>query len=164
MANNKTMSNNLTLAENDKLKKAISLITVLIAGADGNIEKEELTWAKKIAGVREYGPPTKLHGFYQEVGVDYDESVNALIETLPKDTSERTAMISTKLKELNPILAKLDNNMAHAYYKSFTSFAEHVAKATGGFLGFFSVSSEEKSLVNLPMLDVIEYDESAEEE
>ena len=158
------MSNNLTLVENDKLKKAISLITVLIAGADGKIETEELTWAKKIAGVREYGPPTKLHGFYQEVGVDYDEAVTALIETLPEDTKERTEAISKRLEELNPILAKLDNATAHAYYKSFTSFAEHVAKATGGFLGFFSVSAEEKSLINLPMLDVIEYDESAEEE
>lgn len=158
------MSNNLTIAENDKLKKAISLITILIAGADGNIEKDELTWAKKIAGVREYGPPTLLHGFYQEVGVDYDETVNGYLETLPEDTAERTSIISEHLSELNPILAKLDNQMAHAYYKSFTSFAEHVAKATGGFMGFFSVSAEEKSLMTLPMLDVIEYDETAEEE
>lgn len=158
------MSNNLTLAENDKLKKAISLITVLISGADGNIEREELTWAKKIAGVREYGPPSKLHGFYQEVGVDYEETVNGLIDTLPNDTAERTAEISERLAELNPILAKLDNPTAHAYYKSFTSFAEHVAKATGGFMGFFSVSAEEKSLMNLPMINVIELDESAEEE
>lgn len=158
------MSNNLTLAENDKLKKAISLITVLIAGADGNIETEELTWAKKIAGVREYGPPSKLHGFYQDVGVDYEETVNGLIDSLPKDTTERNSVISTELKQLNPILAKLDNATAFAYYKSFTTFAEHVAKATGGFLGFFSVSAEEKSLMTLPMIDVIEYDESAEEE
>lgn len=158
------MSNNLTTAENDKLKKAISLITVLIAGADGNIEKEELTWAKKIAGVREYGPPTKLHGFYQEVGVDYEETVNSLIDTLPQEANERTAVISEKLAELNPILAKLDNSTAHAYYRSFVTFAEHVAKATGGILGFFSVSSEEKSLMTLPMIDVIEFDESAEEE
>ena len=158
------MSNNLTTVENDKLKKAISLITVLIAGADGNIEKEELTWAKKIAGVREYGPPTILHRFYQEVGVDYEETVNSLIATLPQETNERTAVISEKLAELNPILAKLDNGMAYAYYKSFVTFSEHVAKATGGILGFFSVSSEEKSLMTLPMIDVIEFDESAEEE
>lgn len=158
------MSNKLTLAENDKLKKAIPLITVLIAGADGNIEKEELTWAKKIAGVREYGPPSKLHGYYQEVGVDYEEVINGLIDTLPEDTAERTNIISERLAELNPILAKLDASLGHAYYKSFVSFAEHVAKATGGFLGFFSVGTEEKTLINLPMLDVIEYDESAEEE
>jgi len=164
VAYNKTMNNNLTLAEKDKLKKSISLITVLIAGADGNIEKEELTWAKKIAGVREYGPPTKLHSFYQDVGVDYEENVNALIDTLPADVAERTKVISDRLAELNPILAKLDNDIASAYYKSFITFAEHVAKATGGILGFFSVSSEEKSLITLPMIDVIEYDETAEED
>ncbi len=158
------MENNLTLEENGKLKEAIALITVLIAGADGNIEKEELTWAKKIAGVREYGPPSKLHGFYQEVGLDYEEKVNGLIETLPTDVKERTEQISQKLSDLNPILAKMDNGLAHAFYKSFTTFAEHVAKATGGVLGFFSVSAEEKNLMSLPMLNVIELEEISEEE
>lgn len=158
------MSNNLTIDENKTLKSAISLITVLIAGADGNIEQEELTWAKKIAGVREYGPPSKLHGYYQDVGVGYEDDVKNLIKTLPEEVSERTAIITERLTALNPILAKIDNSMAHAYYKSFTSFAEHVAKSTGGFLGFFSVSTEEANLINLPMINPIELLDVAEEE
>jgi tellurite resistance protein len=44
------------LSENEKseLSDALALITVLIAGADGNFEKEELEWAEKVTHIRSY--------------------------------------------------------------------------------------------------------------
>jgi len=158
------MNHKLTPEEGEQLRKAIAQITILIAGADGNIEKQELSWAKKISQIREYNHPVELNEYYKSVGTDYDELVSSMIEALPKDTAERTASLSESLTQLNPILAKLDNEDAHFYYKSFKTFAEYVAKATGGILGFFSVSSEEKSLMSLPMITPIELDEAAEEE
>ena len=35
-------------------KDAIGWITVLIAGADGNIDKEETAWAEKLTKIRSY--------------------------------------------------------------------------------------------------------------
>ena len=50
----------------DVTKKAITWITILIAGADGEIEKEETEWAKKIAHIRSYHNPNELTPFYEE--------------------------------------------------------------------------------------------------
>ncbi len=158
------MNHKLTPEEGEQLRKAIAQITILIAGADGNIEKQELSWAKKISQIREYNHPVALNDYYKSVGTDYDQLVSNMISDLPNDTKERTAALSASLAELNPILAKLDNDDAYFYYKSFTSFAEYVAKATGGILGFFSVSSEEKSLMSLPMITPIVLEEASEEE
>ena len=158
------MNHKLTPEEGELLRKAIAQITILIAGADGEIEKQELSWAKKISQIREYNHPVALNDYYKSVGTDYDELVASMISDLPNETEARTAALTESLSALNPILAKLDNGDAHFYYKSFRSFAEYVAKATGGILGFFSVSSEEKSLMTLPMITPIELEEAAEEE
>ena len=64
-------------------------------------------------------------------------------------------LISDKLAKLNKILASLDNATAYALYKSFITFAEHIAKASGGFLRFGSISSQEKKWISLPMLNPI---------
>jgi len=44
------------------------------------------------------------------------------------------------------------------------SFAEHIAKASGGIMGFFSVNAAEAKLIQLPMLHPIIYTPSQEEE
>jgi hypothetical protein len=53
------------------------------------------------------------------------------------------------------ILAHLDNNLAHKMYISLKSFAEHVAKASGGFLRFATISGHERKWINLPMIEPI---------
>lgn len=138
-----------------KLKDAVALITVLISGADGDFDSEELSWAEKVTKIRSYKMSEDLIGFYQEVGKDFHEKLEAAIEAFPKDVHTRTHLISERLEMLNPILAKLDPKVAYHLYKSYLSFAEHVAKASGGFLGFFSVSSDESDLMKLPMLTPI---------
>jgi len=144
----------LSDAEFDKLKDAISLITVYIAGADGNIDEDELKWAEKITSIRGYSTPDGLKDFYEEVGKDFQERVTNYVESLTDlDTRNKTA--EEKLAELNPILAKLDTRVGAAMYTSYTSFATHVAKASGGFLGFFSIGPEEKAVLDLNMITPI---------
>ena len=72
------------------------------------------------------------------------------------DISEIQASLSSKLASLNPILAKLENDIAVDLYESYLSFAVHVAKSSGGFLGMMSISAEEKELIGLTMLNKIE--------
>ena len=141
----------------DVTKKAITWITILIAGADGEIEKEETEWAKKIAHIRSYHNPNELTPFYEEVGKDFSSILNNLLDQLPPGTNDRQELLIRQLSKLNNILPLLDNNLGHLLLKSYRSFAKHVAKASGGFWGFLSVGKEEDKLIDLPMLNDIPF-------
>jgi uncharacterized protein (DUF4415 family) len=151
------------LSESDyqKLKDAIAEITIYIAGIDGKIDAEEMQWAEKVAEIRTYKMHKDLLEFYQEVGKDYHEKINNLLNTYPKDYRDRNSIIESKLVELNPILASLEPKVGARLYDSYLSFAQHVAKASGGFLGFFSIGAKEKAVLNLPMIApiIFEYEE-----
>ena len=138
-------------------KDAIAWISVLIAGADGKIDDEEKEWAAKVAHIRSYHNPNELTPFYEEVGKEFDSKMTQLLANVPLDVKERTAVLSRKLEQLNDILPQLDNNLGYHLVKSYRSFAEHIAKASGGFLGFFSVSAAESKLISLPMINEIEW-------
>ncbi len=147
----------LSDSEFEKLKDAIALITVYIAGADGSIEEDEINWAEKITHIRSYSLPEGLKDFYKEVGEDFHDKVLNYIETFKGDVNKRNSEIANRLAQLNPILSKLDPKLGAELYKSFKSFAKHVAKSTGGFLGFFSIGPEEAKLLDLDMITPIEY-------
>ena len=155
---------NLSEQDYSKLKDAIPLITLLIGGADGDLDQNEKAWAEKVTKIRAYKMSEDLIGFYREVGVDYHERLEHFIESLPNEVDERTSKISSMLEELNPLLSTIDETVAYHLYKSYKSFAKHVAKASGGLFGFFSIGPEEKALLGLPMLDAISKPEGYDEE
>lgn len=148
--------NKLTETEKQQLVDAIPLITILVAGADGKIDEDELEWAKKVTEIRSYDFSSKLTEYFKLVGEGFAARLEALTSSLPKETAERTQAISTQLAALNPILHKMDIHDAAIYYKNFRSFAEHVAKASGGILGFGRVDAAEAAVLKLPMLEVFE--------
>lgn len=143
-------------AQKKLLIDAIAQITVLIAGADGIIDTAETAWATKLTKIRSYASEELLNEFYQNVGKTFTEDLNAKILALPKETDPRTSVLVEELTLLNEPLAKLPNPIGAALYESYTSFAKHVAEASGGFLRMWSVSGEEKKLMSLPMLTPIE--------
>lgn len=148
--------------EKTLLTDAIPLITVLIAGADGNIDSDEKEFAAKIMKIRGYKHPPILESYYGLVGEKFSARVDELISSLPIGTEERSKHISDELAKLNDIFPKMEILNAAHLYKSFTTFAEHVAKASGGFLGFGAVSRAEGKFVKLPMVHTIEMPEGAE--
>lgn len=149
----------LTESEYQKLKDAIALITVYISGADGEIEAEETEWAAKITRIRSYNTPDALLEFYKEVGEDFQGKLDSYIADLPKHPHTRNPIIEERLENLNPILASLPKKLGAELYDSYVSFAKHVAKATGGFLGFFSIGPKEAELLDLKMISPIVYTE-----
>jgi len=154
--------NKLSNAEYDQLKEGLSLIAVLMAGADGKIEEEEISWAKRLSAIRGYAEPTVLNSFYDDVNIDFSKNVDAWIEKLPEDNAESLRILSDRIEKLNPILAKLHPRVGAELYTSYKSFAAHIAKASGGFLRFFSVSGAEKKYLDLPMLEEIVFIEEEE--
>lgn len=154
----------LSEGEFSKLKNAIPLITLLIGGADGDLDKDEKDWAEKVTKIRSYKMSADLIGFYKEVGKEFSEKLDHFVDTLPTDTDTRTKLISEQLTELNPLLAQLDQTVAYHLYRSYLSFAKHVAKASGGLFGFFSIGPDEKALLGLPMLNVVDQPDDWDEE
>lgn len=154
------------LSENEyrELKDAMLVITALIAGADGEIDEKEKEWASKVANIRTYSGPEILKAYYRDATKDFDEKLYKLIIALPKDAEKSGKMLSEKLSEVNKILGKLDQTTGATFYESFVTFAEHIAKASGGFMRMWSVSKAEAKLVKLPMLNKIEFPEIDEEE
>ncbi len=140
----------------EQIKSAPTLITILVAGADGTIDSQELNWAEKLTHIRSYADSNEgLNEFYASIEPTFGDSLDDMLKTLPESQSERETTITKKLADLNKVLSFLDNSTAYSLYKSFTSFAEHIAKASGGFLRFGSISSDEKKWISLPMIDSI---------
>jgi hypothetical protein len=150
---------NLDAEEYALLKDAIPQIAILIAGADGKISPDETTWAEKVTNIRSYSAREEYQEFYKEVGENFHERLEQLITELPSGVKERAEMISQTLLPLNGVLKKLEPKHAAQIYKELRSFAAHVAKASGGFLKFWSVSAEEKKWIELPMLEKFEWHE-----
>ena len=138
--------------EKQLMYDAIPLITILVAGADGNMDEKELEWAEKITKIRSFDYHNVLNPYYQLVGEHFSTRLQHFNTSLAEGTEARQEAISEKLSAINGIFGKLETDRAKLYYESFRSFGEHVAKASGGFLRFMSVSSAEAAVKDLPML------------
>ena len=143
----------LSEEEKKQLYIAIPQISILIAGADGVIDKSEKTWAEKITQIRSYSFSEDLRSFYAEVSERYSDQIDELIEELPNDVEERTKILSERISKVEPILKKLQFDFACAVYKSYKSFAKHVAEVSGGFLDYGSINFDEYRLIDLPMIE-----------
>lgn len=154
---------NLNQEEKTALSDALALITVLIAGADGSFEQEELEWAEKVTHIRSYKLKGELKSYYESVEDQLMEKIQYFIDQMPSNVGERSAQISERLSDLNPILAKLEPAVGSKLYQGFLSFADHVAKASGGMMGFFSVNAEEAKWIGLPMIQPIVFEGDEEE-
>ena len=144
---------NLTEEEKRNLVEAPALIAILIAGADNNIDDAEKDWAEKVTHFRSMKNDSVLSGYYYEVDKVFVDTFNDYIKSLPEDGVDRNKQISSELKKLNDILPKLDSEYAKELYESYLTFAEQVAKASGGILGYASISTEEKEWAHLNMIN-----------
>ncbi len=153
----------LTQDEKELMLDAIPLITLLIAYADGEMDDKERTWAEKITNIRSYSNHDSLTGYYEKVGKNYQEKLDHMLATLPKDNEQRLTEISERLSRLNSVLPKLDQVFAWRFYTSLVSFAKHVAKSHGGFLGWSSIGSEEKKYIGLNMIEEVVLEETPED-
>ena len=143
-------------AEFEKLVGALPRIAILIAGADGNFDENEKEWAEKLTHIRSYNHPPELEGLYEAANEVFTDQMSVLTDSYPEDVNTRNQQISAELDELNEILAKLNPKTGSSVYQSLTSYAKHIARSSGGFLGFGSISSAEAKWVELPMIQPVE--------
>ncbi|HCN37721.1 MAG: hypothetical protein IAE65_06460 [Ignavibacteria bacterium] len=139
--------------EQTLLMNAPALIAILVAGADKVIDDKEINWAEKMTHFRASKENWILHDYYYEVSKTINDSLKDFIENLPNDAAVRTLEISNMLRRLNHILPKIDSEYALELYESYLSYAEAIAKSSGGILGMSAISPEEKELMKLSMID-----------
>jgi hypothetical protein len=147
---------NLTPIEQQLMLDAIPLITILVAGADDDIDKAEIAEAQRLADIRSFNEKGQTNAYYEKVDDDLAGRIEEMMKELPTAVDPRQDDIVAKLSGLNHILAKMDEPFGYVYYKSFCSFAQHVAKSHGGFMRFMTVGPEEAAVVDLPMLNKVE--------
>jgi hypothetical protein len=140
----------LTDSEKDFLIKAPILVCILIAGADGTIDKKEVNEA--IGQAKKRQAQHGLSEFYAEVGQDFEDKLKIVLRDYPSDPFQRNKIISEDLKMLNDILPKLEKGFAFRLYKSLREIAIKIAQSSGGILGMNSVGKAESEFVELPMI------------
>lgn len=145
--------NQLDQGEKDLLLDMIPMITILIGGADGQLDSDEVNESERITKVRAYVNSDKLSDYYNMVGERFNSRLRELINELPRDTDSRTAELSEEIAKISPVLSKMRDDQAELFLKSWRTFAKHVAKSSGGFLSYLTESAEELALVDLPMID-----------
>lgn len=128
-------------------------VAILIAGADGKIDNTERKEAISVARAKENRSREQLETYYQEVGERFEATFNQLVDSYPEDADSRRKEITTELRKLNFILPKIDKKFGVKLYASLKDLAKKIAEASGGVLGYLSVSREESQLMELKMIN-----------
>ncbi|MEM6642165.1 MAG: hypothetical protein AAF616_04220 [Bacteroidota bacterium] len=138
--------------EIEVLLDAPVLVSILIAGADGTIDNAERKQAIDIARNKQSRAREQLAEYFKAVGERFEERFSKLIDELPTSAEERNQKVSIELRKLNFILPKIDKNFGIKLHASLKDLAKRIAEASGGVLGYLSVSYEEAKLMELRMI------------
>lgn len=128
------------------------LVSVLIAGADGNIDQKEKKEAILLAHTKQHHVTKQLAGYYQLVGQNFEEKLLTCIAKTSDDLDIRNGDLIQELRKLNLILPKLEKHFAIKFYASIEEWAKRIAEASGGIMGYMSVTYEEAKLLTLKMI------------
>lgn len=140
---------NLTDSEIELMLKAPVLVCILIAGADGTIDKKEIREA--IAQTSKKNKPL-LAGYLKEVSQDFEDKLKILIQSYPYESSQRNPILMEELEQLNGLWPKLDSGFSVQFYRMLRELAEKIAISSGGLWGMKTVASEEAKYLELPMI------------
>lgn len=144
----------LTDEESKLIYNGPILVTILIAGADDDIDKSEKEKALLMANFnyQTFVFEPKIETFYKEVSKNFMGKMTSLLNSLPPTAKDRGPAISKQLEKINDIWPKLDQEFALLYYESLRFLADTIAKASGGVFGVGKVSKDEKKWMALEML------------
>ena len=138
-------------SEVELMLKAPVLLCILIAGADGTIDRKEIKEAINVTVKKK--DKTILDSYFKEVSQDFEDKLKVLLQSYPYESTQRSPILIQELSQLNPILRKLDNLFSKAFYDMLKELAEKIAGSSGGFWGMMSVDSEEAKYIRLPMIE-----------
>ena len=142
----------LNEAETSLMLKAPILVTILIAGADCEVDHKEI---KKAISLVEKNAKVKsiLSEYFSEVSQDFEDKFMVVFQSYPLNCKLRNEVIVGELSQLNAILPRLDRTFATLFYDALRKTAQSIAESSGGVLGINSVGDEEARYINLYMIN-----------
>jgi len=136
----------LTDSEIDLMLKAPVLVCILIAGADGNIDKKEI---KEAILLTQKKTNATLAGYLNEVSQDFEDKLKVLIQSYPHTPAERAVAIMKELGQLDAVFTKIDRHFAAQIYQMLKQLASKIASSSGGIWGMNTVTDEEAKYLDL---------------
>ena len=126
--------------------KAPVLVCILIAGADGNIDKKEI---KEAILLTQKKTNATLAGYLNEVSQDFEDKLKVLIQSYPHTPAERAVAIMKELGQLDAVFTKIDRHFAAQIYQMLKQLASKIASSSGGIWGMNTVTDEEAKYLDL---------------
>lgn len=142
---------NLNDSESELMAKAPILVCILIAGADGRIDKKEIKGALSVAS-KSNTSDSLLGAYFNYVFQDFEDKILVLMQNYPHKPENRTSVIINELSAINEILPKINREFGTEFYSMLKELARKTAAASGGVLGINAVAPEEEKLLNLSMI------------
>ena len=139
--------------DQELVRKAPLLVSVMVAGADGHIDAAEIERTVNLIHTKSFFESSEIRHLYREIDHDVEAEFKKIVESLPKDFEEREKILWAELANLNRIMGKMDGRIARDLYHGLRNFAVLVAQTTGGVLGVMKMNYHEKEIVKLPMLN-----------
>lgn len=145
---------NLSSSEVELMFKAPILVSILLAGADNNIDRTEIQEAIDLAKKKSRKSRARLIEFYSTVSEDFEDKLKVVLQSFPPNAKDRNPLITLELSALNAILSKIDKSFATHYYESIKEIALKIAQSSGGMFWIKkSIGTEEAKYVGLPMVN-----------
>ncbi len=129
------------------------LVSILIAGADNDINENEIKEAIKIIHIKSYSEAKNVKNVFKNIDLQSEEMIDELLRTLPADKALRQKTIIEKLTPLNAIFEEVGNPFAIDYYTSLRELAFYVSHAHTQLLDTGYVNTQEKNLAHLDFLN-----------
>lgn len=141
----------LSSSEFELVYKAPLLVCILIAGADGTIDRKEIKKAINIVQKKQKGTDS-VAVLFKEVALDFEDKLKVLEQGYPYEATQRTPLLMDELSALNSLWARFPPAFATGYYDILLMLAQEVAASSGGLLGMKAIGAEEAKLVKLTMI------------
>lgn len=139
----------LTDSEIELMLKAPVLVCILIAGADGEIDRKEI---KEAITQTQKGTKAALATYLREVSQDFEDKLKVLIQSYPYSPAERGAAIISELAQLDKAFGKMDRGFASMIYQMLRELAAKIASSSGGIWGMNTITDEEARYLELSMI------------
>lgn len=154
--------NNLTDEEKNIIIHSPMYVSVLIAGADGEVNDTEKKRILELIHTKTFSEKYELKELYKTLDHDAAHELRELIAALPEEKVARNQYLVELLSRLNAIMPKLEHRFQVHLYKSLRQFAHYIAHAEGGFWRVGAVKHAEQEYLKLPMIHNPEEDTNGE--
>lgn len=142
----------LNVQEIELMFKTPLLVSILIAGADGNIDRKEITEAVLFVE-KQTQQKSELTEYFNVVAQDFEDKMKILMQEYPNNLEQRNSRLVEDLSKLNTILPKLSQAFSSEFYAILKRIAHQVAASSGGILGMNAIDDEEEKYIELYMIE-----------